>query len=72
MINGENRKELFLGAIAGQNDIPDDPRTKEELYLSKIAEISAIITDIPDTDGDYFLKMTVSDGAVSYSWEAIS
>lgn len=38
--NPNNRKEVFLAAIAGQDDlkIPDDPRNREELYLKAIAE----------------------------------
>lgn len=39
-VSTDKRKELILGAISGNNDVPTDPRTKEEKLLVDIANFA--------------------------------
>ena len=65
-------KEEYLRAIAlGNTTLPDHPITREEQYLEVIAgKMAQMAQALPEANGTYSLKCTVSNGTVTYRWQS--
>ena len=69
-LDPRDRRELFLAGIAaGDTSGLPDPENREEMYLATIA--SRQLPPYPTEDGDYYLKLTISDGVATVSWVAV-